>query len=163
MKPRVDLQGFEFGILLVDNRSEKRDKNRNVYWDCTCRCGNKTTVRTDHLKSGDTTSCGCVQEKRFKEKKVKHGLSGHPLYTRWRGIKHRCYNPKHRRYKYYGGKGITMCKEWVNDFKAFYDWSMSNGYSKELEIDRKEVDKGYSPENCRYITKTENINRSRRK
>ena len=92
----------------------------------------------------------------------KHGLSKDPLYSRWKTMKQRCYNPKCKSYKNYGGRGIQVCQEWKNDFLAFYNWAINNGYQKELEIDRKDNDGNYTPENCRFVTRSKN-NKNRRK
>lgn len=90
-----------------------------------------------------------------------YGLSKTRLYRIWHNMKARCYKEYDRKYKYYGGKGIKICDEWLNDFKCFYDWSMENGYTEELTIDRIESSKDYCPENCRWVTRTENILMSR--
>ena len=82
----------------------------------------------------------------------KHGLTNHPLYDVWGSMKRRCYNQKERAYKWYGAKGITICDEWVNDFVAFYNWCISNGWQRGLSIDREKNELGYSPSNCRFIT-----------
>ncbi len=82
----------------------------------------------------------------------KHGLTKHPLYHVWGSMKRRCYNKKDRAYKWYGAKGIGICDEWLNDFKCFYNWAISNGWAKGLSIDREKNELGYSPENCRFIT-----------
>lgn len=74
------------------------------------------------------------------------------LNQRWRSMKHRCNNPNAHYYKYYGGRGIKVCDEWLNNFDSFYEWAINNGFSKELSIDRKNNDKGYSPDNCRWVT-----------
>ena len=70
-------------------------------------------------------------------------------------MKQRCYNPKCRAYKDYGGRGITVCDEWRNSSKTFYEWAFSHGYRDDLTIDRINVDKGYSPDNCRWATRKE--------
>ena len=79
------------------------------------------------------------------------------IYSIWNDIKRRCFNPKNKRYKQYGGRGITICKEWLN-FQNFYDWSMKNGYNKKLIIDRINNDKNYTPNNCRWVSWKEQAN-----
>lgn len=120
-----------------------------------CECGNQREHFYVVLKNGLSTSCGCfrIQSQGERAKKqVKHSLSKHPLFQLWRGMKGRCLNPNDKGFKAYGGRGITVCDEWVNDFKAFYDWAMANGWEKGLLNDRRDNDKGYSPENCRFVT-----------
>jgi hypothetical protein len=79
-------------------------------------------------------------------------------------MKHRCGNPKAVNYKFYGGRGIAVCDEWRNNFKTFFDWSMSHGYSEKLTIDRIDTDGNYEPSNCRWLTmKEQNNNRRPRK
>lgn len=85
----------------------------------------------------------------------KHGKRHTRLYRIWSNIKTRCYNPNDPHYDRWGKRGITMCDEWKNDFQAFYDWSMANGYSDDLTIERKDNDRGYSPDNCHYVTVAE--------
>ena len=84
----------------------------------------------------------------------KHGLTGTRLHNIWRGMKGRCYMKGHGEYKHYGAKGITVCPEWLgqNGAENFAKWAIENGYQDNLTLDRKESTKGYSPDNCRWVT-----------
>lgn len=133
------------------------NNNYKQIWEFECDCGNKKKIILSDVKSGKTKSCGCVQ---FIRKK-KHGLTRHKLYFIWNSIKYRCYNKKAKYYYNYGGRGILMCEEWKTDFKTFYDWSLNNGWKPGLEIDRKDNNLGYNPENCRFVTNKINSNNKR--
>lgn len=125
---------------------------KHSYYLCECVCGNKIIARSDCLKNGAIKSCGCL----VKDNHVRtHGQAKTKLYHVYYGMKERCYNPKHESYDRYGGRGITVCDEWRNDFKVFYDWAITNGYKEGLTIDRKNYDKNYSPDNCGWITQAE--------
>ena len=92
---------------------------------------------------------------------VKHGLARHPIYYIWKGIRQRCHNKNNPHYPKYGGRGISVCEEWRNDFMSFYEWVVSNGWRSDLQIDRIDNDGDYHPLNCRITTRVINV-RNRR-
>jgi hypothetical protein len=157
MGKRVDLVGQKFGRLIVI-KYEKNDKSNNAIWKCRCDCNNITFVLGYSLRSGNTQSCGCLR----KEKMTKHGLSYNPLYNIWKQIIQRCNNKKCKRYKDWGGRGITVCDEWRNDFMPFYNWAIANGWKKGLYIDRIDNDGNYEPSNCRWVTPRKSASHTRR-
>ena len=97
---------------------------------------------------------------KLKKRNTTHGLYYHHMKGMYNAMKQRCNNPNQRMYYRYGGRGIDVCDRWKNDFKAFYDWAISNGYERGLTIDRIDNDGNYEPSNCRWITLSENIARN---
>ena len=128
---------------------------------CQCDCGKQTEARMSDIKSGRTQSCGCLNIEKITRLKYSHGKHDTILYSRWKGMKARCYNKNAVQYKDWGGRGIKVCDEWLNDFMAFYNWSINNGFDKSLALDRIDNNKNYEPSNCRFITQAEN-NRNQR-
>lgn len=147
-----NLVGQRFGRLVVlEDTKIMVPKRTQTYQKCLCDCGNIVIVPKSYLKSEHTRSCGCW----VKEMHTTHGLSQSRIYKVYSGMKKRCYDKNHKLYDRYGGRGITICDQWLNDFMAFYNWSMANGYQDDLTIDRIDNDKGYSPDNCRWVTMLE--------
>lgn len=154
-----DLTNQKFGKLTPISYYRKRHR---VYWCCMCDCGNKIDVRSDGLTTGQTKSCGCLQKEIVGRINKTHGKSNTRLYDSWVDLKQRCHNKHNKRYKHYGGRGIKVCDEWRNDFIAFYDWSINNGYQDDLTIDRIDVNGNYEPNNCRWVTRKQQMRNTTR-
>jgi len=120
-----------------------------------CDCGFTKSYDYSQIKLGSIKMCFSCAVKLRGKMLFKHGLIKHPLYQKWQDMKNRCYNSKVSKYKYYGGRGISVCNEWRNDFLEFYNWSISHGWEDGLQIERINNDSNYSPENCEYITRIE--------
>jgi len=161
-----DLTGQRFGFLTVIRHEGYRWGKRA--WLCVCDCGKETTVITGSLTSGNTQSCGCFHRavisrmnKQIKPRRT-HGMRNTPEYRAWINMKSRCYNPNVPYYKWYGERGISICKEWLDNFAAFYEHigpRPGKGYS----IDRINNDGDYEPGNIRWATTYEQRNNRRLK
>lgn len=136
-------------LKVLSFRNVKQGKRYHKYAICKCDCGENTEVQWYQLTKGLVKSCGCYQAE-LRD----NAVSRSPLYSTWAGMKYRCENPKCNNYEDYGGRGITVCDEW-QDFRAFEKWAIENGFDKSqgLTLDRIDVNKGYSPDNCRYANK----------
>ena len=154
-----DITGEKFGKLKVLRRVEN-NRRGDAMWLCQCECGNTKIVRGYNLRSGHTKSCGCYIVELTVKRQLKHGLSKHPLYNVWYSLIDRCTNTHHRLYNRYGARGITVCKQWLDSYEEFYHWAISNGWKKGLQIDRRNNDGNYEPENCRFVTAKDNIRNS---
>ena len=153
--PKVhDLTGKHFGRLKILERNPKNDNHGGSRLDCECDCGNKITVQAGNLKNNHTQSCGCLNKEVTSKTNSTHGLTNTPEYYTWAAIKRRCYGTYSPDYPDYGGRGIVMCDEWKNDFTVFLR-DMGPRPSSSHSIDRKNNDKGYDKENCRWATRSE--------
>ena len=163
---RDDIIGKTFGrltVIKIDHLIPRYNKagglkGHRIYYLCQCECGNTKIVNRDCLLKGNTKSCGCYKKEFAKSSFSIHNLTNHRLYNTWAHMKSRCYRTTDKAYKNYGGRGIKICDEWKNNFKAFYDWAMNNGYNDNLTIDRIDVNGNYEPDNCRFITIREKEN-----
>lgn len=151
--------GKKFGRLTV--LEEVQDHKGR--WLCLCDCGNTKEVSGNHLRNGSIRSCGCLRKENAAKLFTKHGgCKGKRdrLYFVWRNIKDRTSDSNNKRYKDYGGRGISMCDEWFNSYEAFKTWCIMNGYDEDAPrgvctIDRIDVNGNYEPSNCRFVTMQE--------
>lgn len=145
-------------MKLIKDLGMVNGRRKGIY-ECS-QCEEHIERRTSHVKSSKTTLCkACLMSNKMKT----HGKTNTRLFRIWQGMKDRCNNPNNPEYKYYGKRNVSVCDLWDNDFQAFYDWSMANGYKDNLVLD-KDIKceelvlpvKRYSPETCLWVTATEN-------
>lgn len=148
MSALVNLAQRRFGRLLVLRRNGTQCSH--AMWECLCDCGQLATVMRGALLSGNTRSCGCLKSELDKIKLRTHGMTNTPEYNVWRTMIQRCTNPKNKDYRYYGGRGIRICQKWRKSFAAFLS-DMGNRPFPKAEIDRKNNDGNYEPNNCRWV------------
>jgi hypothetical protein len=144
--------GEKFGRWTVRGSSEKLR-----YYDCLCDCGNSKSIRVDSLLNGQSTSCGCYAAEMAGERVTTHGCSGHPLWQVYYDMNRRCYDPKRKDFKHYGGKGIEVCAAWRFDstsrgFEQFVK-DMGQQTGVKTEIERADTTKDYCPSNCIWASR----------
>ncbi|MDD3157464.1 hypothetical protein [Anaeromusa sp.] len=171
MSAFIDISGQKFGRLTAVQRVTKAGEKTK--WLFSCECGKSHIATLNNVRSGKTLSCGCLHSeisariaRKISEKarcvNTIHGKKNERIYTTYSNMKARCYNQKNTHYSRYGGRGITVCTEWRNSPQAFFDWALKNGYTDELTIDRIDNDKGYCPENCRFVSQATQLRNNSR-
>lgn len=145
-KPKKNVTGEIYGRLTITGDAPYRSKDRRVYVQCIC--GNTKDVLLGDLRRGDTQSCGCY----LQEQITKHGDAHARLYKIYHGMLNRCYLKTTIHFHNYGGRGITVCDEWKENYEVFRNWALNNGYQDNLTIDRKNVNGNYEPENCQWLS-----------
>jgi len=145
-----DITGIKFGRLTPIKLAGAN--STGAVWLCSCECGNTKEVSFYNMRRGSVKSCGCLH----RDTITTHGKTGSRLYRVWRGMRQRCEDSNTKDYKRYGGRGISVCEEWKNDFEIFESWMLGNGYDVDAAkgkctIDRIDADGNYSPENCRIV------------
>ena len=155
------LVGEVFGRLTVLKDDGSRSSSGAVSWLCRCSCGSLTHRVGSILKRTPNSSCGCYTIDRMKASKFAktHGMSATKVYKNWFSMKRRCTDPKHKNYKEYGARGIKVCESWLS-FEIFY--KDMGGPPKGMTLDRKDNNKGYYKDNCRWASHTVQMNNTRK-
>lgn len=155
MTKRLDLTGLAFERLTAIEYIASNNAGLAL-WYCECECGNYAIAIGRELKRGRIKSCGCLRSETRIRENTTHNATGTKLYKVWCSMRRRCYNANTKDYKWYGGKDIKLCEAWDTDFRNFETWALANGYKNNLTIDRIDSKKDYSPDNCQWLTHSEN-------
>ena len=167
LNPKTDMPiGQTYGRLTIlgerfHTRNDSGAKTTRVV--CECSCGRIIVGKADQIRIGKVQSCGCFSSELTAASHRTHGFyeTNNRIFHVWKGVIARCYNPKSVRYKDWGGRGISVCEEWRHNPVAFVEWAMSNGWKPGLEIDRIDNDGNYCPENCHFVTASQNSSNRR--
>ncbi|GEL67233.1 hypothetical protein [Marinilactibacillus psychrotolerans] len=156
MSRKLELTGKKFERLTAISEAG-RDNQGRVTWNCHCECGNNKVIASRHLVQGKIKSCGCYAIQNVTERMTTHDLTNknRNLLNIWYSMKRRCLNKKDIHYPRWGGRGITVCDEWMDPI-TFFEWAINNGYKTGLSIDRIDNNGNYEPNNCRWVTVSEN-------
>jgi hypothetical protein len=166
MTHRIDITDQRFGRLVAVRHVGCGYKGAR--WLFSCDCGNEHVTYSNPVRTAQVKSCGCLHREMLDRglKRLSHGDAHQGrverLWRIWAGMTDRCRRPKNSGFKYYGARGISVCPEWRDDYPAFRDWALANGYGDGLTIDRVDPDGNYEPGNCRWVSASENSRRARR-
>lgn len=157
-KSLIDISGVRFGRIIPIKRNGA-DRFGNAKWMCICDCGKKFIAISNNIRSGNTSSCGCLKSEIDSTRTRTHGMSKTGSYSVWTSMKQRCLNPKNKDFKYYGGRGITICKKWLKYENFVSDMGLRP--SQDHQIDRKNNNLGYSKQNCRWTDRIHQMSNTR--
>jgi hypothetical protein len=157
---KEDVIGNRYGfVTVIKELPLSKSRQRVVRFVCDCKEESSTLLL--NLVSGNTKSCGCLRKKTISKMTTKHGFSKTRIYRIFHGMKNRCFNENNQAYKDYGGRGISICQEWLDDFLSFRSFCLENGWKPGLEIDRIDNDGWYQPDNCRFVPGNVNVKNRR--